>query len=105
MLNKPRQRLQKQTRIFLFKGVAMRIYACHITTWSGDEFVEWARNDRDIMKIMTMMKREFKEQTRQMTTCIYEVPRNKDGLIKILNSVTYGVETLRQELLNAQIKS
>ena len=43
---------------------------------------------KEAKKLNTRLKKEFKENIREINHDSYEVPRNKDGLIELLNNVT-----------------
>ena len=66
----------------------MRLYHIKILTYGGDTWNWWARNMKEARKLRTRLKKEFKENIREIYDDSYEVPRNKDGLIDLLNDVT-----------------
>ena len=58
----------------------MRIYEVR-----SDTICLWGRNSKAASKLRTLIKREFGEVAEISE---HEVPRNKDGLVELLNNVT-----------------
>tara|TARA_Y100001938_G_C7839719_1_gene305503 strand:- start:298 stop:471 length:174 start_codon:yes stop_codon:yes gene_type:complete len=48
----------------------------------------WARNMKDAKKLRVKIKNDYKECTYEVLENSYEVSRNKDSLIDLLNNVT-----------------
>ena len=66
----------------------MRLYHIRLISNDGNTAHFWSRNMKDAKKVHTRLKRECVKNTDEIKLDSYEVPRNKDGLIDLLNNVT-----------------
>ena len=81
----------------------MTIYQIMYTTWDRETFSEWNRNMKDARKEKTKLLRNFKENIRWIQIIKYEdIPRNKDGLVRLLTQATPGHLDLSAELRDAE---
>tara|TARA_R100001443_G_C3335976_1_gene173437 strand:- start:50 stop:280 length:231 start_codon:yes stop_codon:yes gene_type:complete len=73
------------------------------TTYGGDTYSEWKRNMKDASKEKTKLTRKFKENISWIQIIQYkDVPRNKDGFIRLLANSTPGHLDLIEELEDAE---
>ena len=82
----------------------MTIYQIIYHTWAGGCFsCEWKRNMKDASKEKTRLLRDFKENIRSIDIIKHEdVPRNKDGFIRLLTQSTQGHLELMADLKDAE---
>ena len=66
----------------------MRLYHLRVIGNDGTIAHFWSRNMKDAKKVHTRLKRECKESVDKIEVDSYDIPRNKDGLIDLLNDVT-----------------
>ena len=66
----------------------MRLYHIRLIGKDGSILHFWSRNMKDAKKKHTRLKRKCKESIDKIKLDSYEVPRNKDGIIDLLNNVT-----------------
>ena len=82
----------------------MTIYQIIYHTWGGGWFFsEWKRNMKDASKEKSKLLHNFKENIRVIDIIKHEdVPRNKDGFIRLLTQSTKGHLDLMADLKNAE---
>jgi hypothetical protein len=66
----------------------MRLYHLRVIGNDGSIAHFLSRNMKDARKVHVRLKKEYGNHNSEIQLDSYDVPRNKDGLIDLLNNVT-----------------